>query len=220
MLCSEAASLDTPLVVEQWTSCLLGRVWQRRSLVPENRGLDPMFFLGRPILESFADVGGDGAKTVLTAVAQIDGGPLGSLARELADALTHATTPDWVGQVGTATIVRAFSDRVRGDGEALFLETDRVGESAHMVAVFIDARLGGMAKHLSLTRPFDPLNLPGESVDGGSFRFKEVNPALACKRVRVAIKRTDEGLSMLASERFAYYRALAIARITRHIARL
>lgn len=220
LLCREAASLGSPLLLEQWTSGLLGQVWQRRGLVPEDRGLDPMFFLARPILDSFAEVGGDGAKAALAAVAQIDGGRLGSLARELADSLDDATTPDWIAQVGTATIVRAFSDRARGDGEALLLEADGVGESAHMVAVFIDAKLGGMAKHLSLTRPLDPLNLAGESIDDGSLMFKKVDPVLACRRVRAAIKRTDDGLGMLADDGFAYYRALAIARTTHHVARL
>ena len=110
-----------------------------------------MFVVGKPILDACFSIGGRRGKTVLTAVAQMDRGQLGVVAGALAAALPKPRMPDWIANVGNATIVRAFSADWPGDGEAVLLQADRVGEDAHMVAAFISEEFGGIAKHLSLT---------------------------------------------------------------------
>jgi hypothetical protein len=217
-MCQQAASLARPLDLERWASSLLGKLWLRRSLMRPNRRTDPAFVLGERIVESFAAHGGSAGKTALVAVGRVDRGPLGSLARDLAASLEEVATPDWIAQVGTATVVRAFAQHSPGDGEALLLETDNVGESAHMVAAFINDRLDGIATTLTLTRPVDPSTPEfGEdgSASGGGLRFRAVDPVLACRRVRAAIGRTERALGAPVGDDFVEHRALAIARTTR-----
>ena len=177
-----------------------------------------MLVLGRPLLESLVDVGNVGAKTALLGVAGIETGQLGRLALGLADRLASVSVPDWVGDVGKVGIVRAFSGRSPGDGEALLLETDRTAYYPHMVAVFIADRLGGMAKHLALTRLIDPASpeFADDDVDCPQ-GFRLVDPVLACRRVRLAIERTDADPSPPVGDTFADCRALAIARTTRRL---
>jgi hypothetical protein len=215
-LCRHAALLDDPLALERWISSLLGRMWERRHRVPEYGGADPMRVLGEPILESVVQVGGPGAPLILRGVAQIDRGPLGLLASELAASLDDVAVPDWIEEVGAATIVQAFATCAPGDGEALMLASEPVGETDHMVAVFISDRLGGIAKHLSLTKlfdPSDPASQPGPA-KGRPMDFRLVDRVLASQRVRTAIELSDDAPIRAVGPEFADHRALAIARIT------
>jgi hypothetical protein len=141
---------------------------------------------------------------------------LGLLASELATSVADAAVPDWIEKVGAARIVQAFSAHAPGDGEALMLASEPVGETDHMLAVFISNRLGGIAKHLSLTKLFDPSD-PASHRDAGNgrpLRFRVVDHVLACQRVRTAIDLSDEASMGCVGPEFADHRALAIARIT------
>jgi hypothetical protein len=213
-LCRDVAAIDGALNLERWTSSLLGRVWERRHMVTEECETEvAMLAVGERLLESFATRGGSAARTALTAVAQIDRGALGLVAGEMATALAHAPIPDWVAQVGTARIVKAFATPGSGLEEALLLVPDHTAEP-HMVAVFITER--GIAKHLSLTTLFDPNDPPvpaGEPELPIARRFRPVVPNLACLRVRAAIERSNDALSRELGPEFADNRALAIARL-------
>jgi hypothetical protein len=98
------------------------------------------------------------------------------------------------------------------------LETDRTAYYPHMVAAFIADRLGGVAKHLALTRLIDPAcpEFADDEVDC-QHRFRLVDPVLACRRVRLAIERPDADPSLPVSDTFADCRALAIARTKRRL---
>jgi hypothetical protein len=212
--------MSDPFLLEQWTSSLLGHAWQRRGWVAPEPPVDPMLVLGRSLLESIFDVGSVGAKTALLGVAKIETGALGKLALALADSLPGLSVPGWIDEVGSAGIVRVLADRSPGDGEALLLEADATARHPHMLAVFISDRLGGMAKHLALTRVIDP-DAPETRQEQSDvdYRFRPVDPVLACKRVRVAIERTDADPEAPVGDTFAHYRALALARTTRRFAR-
>jgi hypothetical protein len=150
----------------------------------------------------------------LTAVAQMDRGPLGLLAGEMASALTDTTTPEWVAQVGSARIVEAFATPGSGLEEALLIVPDRTTEP-HMVAVFITER--GIAKHLSVTRLFDPRHPPAPPDEPDlprALAFRPVDHILASRRVRLAIERSDDAVSRQLGPEFADNRALAVARTT------
>jgi hypothetical protein len=219
-LCRQAALIEDPFVLEQWTSSLLGHAWQRRGWVAPEQRVDAMIALGRPVLESFFDVGSVGAKTALLGVAGIETGALGRLASALADSLPDVSVPGWIDEVGRAGIVRVIADCSPGDGEALFLEADPAACHPHMVAVFIADRLGGMAKHLALTQVIDT-DPPERGDEEHDFRYglRPVDPVLACRRVRLAIELTDVDPEAPVGETFADCRALAIARTTRRLAR-
>lgn len=216
LLCRQASSIDDPLALERFVSSLLGRLWERCEMVPDSGGVDPMRVLGEPIVDSVVEAGGLGGKLFLTALAQIERGALGLLAAERAASIPEVPVPDWVTQVGTASIVRAFSTYSPGDGEALMLASRTVGGTDHMVAVFIADRLGGIAKHLWLTRLFDPSD-PSAQADlqiAKPLDFRPVDHALACQRVRIAIDRSDAAPIGWVGPDFADHRALSIARIT------
>jgi hypothetical protein len=214
-LCRDVAAIDSPLNLERWTSSLLGRVWERRHFVTEACDTEvAMLALGERILESFAKRGGREAKIALTAVAQIDRGPLGLLAGEHATSLMSARIPNWVAQVGTARIVKAYGTPSPGPEEGLLLVPDQPAEP-HMVAVFITER--GIAKHLSLTQLFDPTDppaVPNEPNLATTLKFRPVDHHLACRRVRAAIERSDDAFHRQLGPEFADHRAITIARIT------
>lgn len=222
MLCRQAASFDRPLDLERWVSSLLGQLWLRRHRVPEDYCGDPLLYGGELMVGAFAKLGGTEGRTALTAVARIDHGPLGRLAGELAAPLRDVAIPDWVAQVGDAKIVRAFADSVPGSGEALLFDTDRTGDAAHMLAAFIRDQLGGIATVLRLTRrvdPFGPAVTGAGSASGKGLRLRPVDPVLACRRVLVAIERTDDApAALIDDEDYADDRAIAVARVTRHLA--
>jgi hypothetical protein len=62
-----------------------------------------------------------------------------------------------------------------------------------MVAVVVDARLGGVAKRLGLTRVIDPLDPDPQRSDTGGRGpgFRPMDPNVACREVRAAIALTD-----------------------------
>jgi hypothetical protein len=221
-LCRQAASLERPLDLERWVSSLLGQLWLRRHWVPGDYRGDPLLYGGEPMVRSFAQLGGTPGRTALTAIARIDQGPLGQLAGELATSLNRAPIPDWVAEVGTAKVVKAFAYSAPGDGEALLLDTDRDGDAAHMLAVFIREQLGGIATVLRLIRRIDPRDAAiTDAGDGEGLRLEQVDPVLACLRVHVAIERSDEApAALIDDEEYADDRAIAIARVTRHLAQL
>ena len=172
-----------------------------------------MLRAGEPILDSLVEVGTASAKTTLAAVGQLDHGLLGHCARRLAAAL-DGSPPGWLEEMGAARIERAFSDCRPRDGEALLLEARPPSGEPHMLAVFIDARMGGIAKHVDLMRVIDPAALPGsDDADRTGLRLIDVDPELACQRVCTAIDRADAASGLAASQRFVYYRALALARV-------
>jgi hypothetical protein len=177
-LCSESRLVRADL--ERWTSSLLGRLWERGSRIPLSPDDDPMLVVGAPILEAFMDVGGDVGKRVLTAIACIDRGPLGVVAGGMAAALPATPMPGVVSRVGEVRVRGGFSAYSPRDGEGVFFQVDADGHDAHMVAAFISERLGGIAKHLMLTRVIDPPE-PGTSSsdnagDGPGLRFRDGRP--------------------------------------------
>ena len=213
-LCMEAAAQGGAFELERWTSILLGRIWDRRGLALGHRSGDPMLAVGKPILESIVDVGGAPARTALAAVGRLDRGGLGRTASRLAQTI-DASIPSWIAEVGAASVVRAFTNHSPGDGEGFFLESEPVHGTAHMLAVFVDSRLGGIAKHLGVTRILGESDFAGEvgTAGGDPLRFTPVDPHLACMRVREAIELTDAAPGAVIGEGFADHRALAIARV-------
>jgi hypothetical protein len=191
---------------------VLGRVWLRRAPLPNPPGGDLMFLVGKPILDACVAIGGTKGKTVLRAIAQMDRGQLGVVAGVLADSIEKARSPRWMPEVGNAPITRAFSADATGDGEGVLLETDDGRNDAHMIAAFVSERLGGIVRWFRLLRVVDPLD---PAVTGGQeLHFTEVDPTLACRRLRAAIERTDAERAPAVDAEHSMHRALAIARCT------
>jgi hypothetical protein len=213
-LCTEAAAQSGALELERWTSLLLGQIWIRRRQAPDHCSDDPMLAVGTPVLESFVDVGGAPARMALAALGRLDRGGLGRAASRLAGTI-DAHIPPWIAEVGAASVVRAFADRSPGEGEAFLIESEPVQGTAHMLAVFVDSRLGGIARHLGLTRVLDQPDFERQAgtASGRTLGFRPVDPDLACFRVREGIEFTDAAPDSAIGESFAAHRALTIARV-------
>ena len=96
----------------------------------------------------------------------------------------------------------------------VFLEVRRNREDSHTLAVYIDYRANGIAKHLRLLRPISSVEeaLRDGEVESHAARIRPVEPALACARIRAAIESTDTARDPDLGEGFADLRALAIMR--------
>lgn len=207
-VCRDAARQPTSLRLEQWASMLLGAFWERRELAEGCRGADPVAVVGEPFLKAIARVGTRDAKVALLALARLDRGALGPTARELADGLGWWVSPR-VSAVGTARLVEALVASSPGDGEAILFRSDGTGSRGHMLAVYIDERLGRIAKHVALLRP-DALDQMTE--DGPKLHRADL--ATTCRNVAQAIKRTDAAANPPVNKSFSRYRAIALARFT------
>lgn len=199
------------LMLEQWASLQLGRIWNHRILGNWGADRDPMLDAGEWMLHCMAREATPEAKTALLAMGRIERGALGRVAREVAAGLA-GPTPEWLDDIGTASIAGAFSAKGPGGEEALLLQADTVGAGAHMIAVLISGHHEGLAKHVYPIQKIDPLS--PSTAFGSGMSFKAVKPQLACKRVRRAIERSDSAAGARLGESFSGYRALALARLT------
>ena len=213
-LCEDAAAQPTSLLLEQWASMVLGWFWERRKRVSGRPLIDRLAASGEPVLTSIAEVGSPKAKLALLALGRIDRGALGLRARQLAEQLS-SPLPPLVCEVGTARLVQAFHTSSAEDGEVIMFRSNGTGPRGHMVAAYIDARRGSLAKHVALLRSFDPLR-PDTAVDAAcsSLNFRRADLSAMCLKAGEAIGRTDAAINPPVDESFSRYRAIALARLS------
>lgn len=212
-MCRQVATIDAPLQLEMWTSWLLGQIWERCAVELTDGRVVRAFQGGVRNADELARAGEPGAMMALLALDSIDYGPIGERAWELALSIADYSLPSWIPWVGHADISGAMAAS-SPDGDLVLIEAWRPDES-HTIGVYIDHRLGGIAKHLGVLGPIDALLMDdSEWNEGESFmrEMRVVDPAWACRRVRAAIELTDARLDPPVGERFAELRALALSR--------
>jgi hypothetical protein len=211
-LCREARALTSVLEMECWISSVLGQLWEQRYEAPPLE-LERAFVLGAPVAEQLARSGVGGARLVLQAIACVDRGALGARCGQLADGLGAEPLPAWARRRRRVRVWRAVAAGIPGDGEVVCLGARGGGRPAHTLAVFVDERQGGVAKHIHL---LDSLEAWAEDVLGprGALGAPgvELTPAIAAERVVDAIRRTDENPDAIVEESVGALRALALAR--------
>jgi hypothetical protein len=213
-LCQDATAQPSSLFLEQWASMLLGAFWERCRLATRDHRRLTLLESGEPVLESIAGVGNADAKLALFALGRIDREALGARARELAEELSWPT-PSRVGEIGTARFTRAFLASSAGDGDVILFRSEGMGLPAHMLVVYIDARLRWIAKHVALLRELDPLRTDELAGDGDSpLNFRPVELEAMRGKAARAIKRTDASDDPPVNESFSNYRAIALARLS------
>src|ERR1700742_611096 len=153
-LCREALALTSALEAECWISSLLGQLWEQREQAAPLE-LDRAFVLGAPFVEQLARSGVPGARLALQSIAWIDRGGLGARCAQLADGLTREALPGWARGRRPVVVRRALSAGREGEGEILCLDVDGGGRIGHTLAVFVDARQAGVAKHIHVLTPID-----------------------------------------------------------------
>lgn len=156
----EAHELTSALDAELWASQLLGVFWDRRYTLPLGEAASPDYslILGEPLVEAVARLGGDGARTALSAIAIVDDGELGIRAGVLAQKLElEQAAPGWLGDVGEAEITGAavMREDVFDDASTVFLEARHPGGETHAIGVLIDNNLGHIAKDVLLADSID-----------------------------------------------------------------
>jgi hypothetical protein len=211
------ARFEDPLTLERWASSLLGRMWERTRRDRLQSKQDPGFALGIAMIEVIGLAGGRGAKMALHAIAQLDDGSVGWHAEEWGEHI-KAELPEWITNVAEAKLIRAASVCRPCDGEVIFIEVDQAAVGPHTLAVYVDDRLGGMAKHLALIQPLDSLDPTELKFIDDRGRAAKLAPAelvFACNRVRDAITQTDRTLEIPMPEEYANLRALALTRVWR-----
>jgi hypothetical protein len=212
-MCCYVATIDAPLQLEMWASWLLGQVWERCAVELVDGRVVRAFQGGVGNADELARAGEPGAMMALLALDGIDHGPIGERAWELALSVADYSLPSWIPWVGHADITRAMAAS-SPDGDMVLIEAWRPDES-HTIAVYIDHRLGGIAKHLGVIRPIDYLlEHDWDSDEDESFmrQMRVVDPAWACRRIRAASELTDTTPDPPVAERFAELRALALSR--------
>lgn len=211
-LCRRVAEITDPFTLEAWASSFLGRLWEQRDHADHDDGW--AFFLGGPVAEDIAEVGGRGAKAALMALARLDPTVFGFMCRELAGQLADVALPHWFAQVGDITVSRAVTagsiDETE-DGDVIVLGARR--RRAEMYSLAIGLEPGGMATCLITTWPFDvALERFGQQAEarGHPDAFREIEPAVACRRALQAMRQTDASPGADLHEFYGKVRALAL----------
>lgn len=211
-LCGEALALGSVLEMECWISSVLGQLWEQRYEAPPLE-LEPAFVLGVPVAEQLARSGVPGARLVLQAIASVDRGALGARCAQLVDGLHREPLPSWARRRRSARVWRAVAAGIRGDGEVVCLGARGGGRPSHTLAVFVDERQGGVAKHIHV---LDALEVWAEQVLGprGTLGAPgvELTPPAAAERIVDAIRRTDESRDAIVEDSVGALRALALSR--------
>ena len=214
----DVAGLTGPLDVELWASHILGAMWERRADLPLDEHRDFALVYGQPLVEAIARIGGAGARDALSAMAAVDDGELGVLARGLAKRLPQpGSEPAWLPCVGETTITAAavMREDVFDDGFTVFLEARHATGDTHAVGVYIDNNLGVMAKDIlladSISRVAEIMRENPDS-EGGELRLEPLDPAVAAAEIHAAMELTEMTLDPPVTEDYPALRALAILR--------
>ncbi len=212
----EAEGLTGPLDAELWASRLLGTFWEQRANGGLHESVDYAMVYGAPVVKAIGRLGGAGARLALTAIAAVDGGELGGVARELLERLPHQTHEPivpWLGEVGEATITAAavMREHVFEDGLTMFLEARHSTGETHAVGVYIDNNLGVIAKDILLAESIELVAevMRDSPPDDGELRLEQVDPAVAASEIHAAMELTEMTLDPPVSEDYAGLRALA-----------
>ena len=210
-------ALPSPLEVELWASHMLGTMWEQRTGLPLDEFEDYALVYGGPLMEAIARTDGPGPRIALMAIAAVDDGELGGVARGLAVGLPKLDSePPWLPCVGEATITSAavMREDIFDDGFTVFLEARHQTGDTHAVGVYIDNNLGRMAKDILLADSIDRVAevMRGNPAGGGELSLDRIEPAAAAAEIHAAMELTEMTWDAPVSEDYAALRALAMLR--------
>jgi hypothetical protein len=216
----EANELTSALDAELWASQLLGVFWNQRYTLPLEEAASPDYslILGEPLIEAVARLGGEGARTALSAIAIVDDGELGARGVELAQKLElEKAAPSWLGDVGEAEITGAavMREDLFDDASTVFLEARHPSGETHAIGVLIDNNLGHMAKDILLADSIDRVaEVMGKHPrSDGELTLERIAPGVAVGRIDAAIELTEMTLDPPVSDDYARLRGLAMLRV-------
>jgi hypothetical protein len=163
--------------------------------------------MGGALAEGLARHGGRGGRLVLHAIGRLAVGGLGALGAKLARQLEDEL-PAWSDDIGRSKVTAAMCATAPGDGTSILFEVAGAGMVDHGVAVFVDVRRGGIAKHLGLVLGADQRPDDCASDLGGA----PTDVRDAARMVLDAIAITDSRPDAPVGETYAQLRTMVIAR--------
>jgi hypothetical protein len=213
-LCSEVEVIDDPLTLELWVSSLAGEIWDRRRRHGHDdvMGKDPGFEFAAATIEAIADVGGQGAKIALLAIAELADYPERQHAKTWAATIEDASKPPWFAKIGKARVVQAAVAYWPCEAELVVFEAEQRGFGRHALMVDIDNLHGGAATDIELHDTLESAVAPLATDFRGMDRFQSVDPALACRRTLCALWLTDDRPGLRVGERYAELQEIALTR--------
>jgi len=195
-ICQTAATFDSALDAEQWASALLGTWWPMSIGADAEERFEEE--VGRPLVAAIGRAGGADALAALHAFAQVCDTQLGFEAQAEADRLLHggAPWPAWGDAIMDVEILRTavLRERVFDDGITVLIEARHGDEERHVVGVYIDHNLGGMAKDILLAESIDAIEqtlAAGQPGELAAIELETIPPAEAEARIRAAMELTD-----------------------------
>lgn len=208
-----------PFEAERWASWVHGKIWEQRYKAPPTRHLDWALVLGAQIAEDVAELGDGDAKACLHALSWADQGPFGALCEKLISDLGEIELPAWAERIGDVELSRAAFDRREGDATIVLFDVRRDGSDPHTLAVYVDERHGGIARHLHLMLPFEemPVAGGGNARADSPFWFVPADVGWACREAQRAVGLTDAAEDPPLGEIYAENRAMTLARVAPYV---
>lgn len=220
MIARAAAGIESALEAEAWAAQLLGRFREQRHGLPlsEAVGVDPALLFGEPLVARLATFSDAGSAIALAAIAELDDGELGLLAKELlTSSPAEASAPTWIEEIGESEIVGAavISEAVFDDARTVLLESRHPDGETMAVGVLIDRNLGGLAKDVLLADSIE--QVAGafgrhSAEEEAELELNCIDPGVAAGLIRAAIALTDMTWDPPVTDDFWSGRALALLR--------
>lgn len=161
------------------------------------------------LVAAFEEIGGTAAVVMLRALAFVAGGQVGPAAAEAAARLTSkgVLVPSWVEYIGSATPTEAWAlrDDHYDDGIGLLVEFSMPDRAPHVLSVYVDHNLGGIAKIIGLCRSKAEMESP-------DLPLEPIGLSEAGARLRAALDAVPLALRMGRACEAAELHALARAR--------
>lgn len=193
-----AARIESALEAEQWASDLLGIFARMRYELPLAEGvrIEPAMLYGEPVVRALARRSDAGAGVALAAIAELDPGELGVIAKESIDsAEARRRLPGWAAEIGELRIVGAavMQEDVFDDAREVFLEARHADGSGCAVGVLIDHNLGGLAKDVVIAGSIDEVEavIRTSSDDAAKLSIEPLAPGVASGLISAALALTD-----------------------------
>jgi hypothetical protein len=220
-LADEAGELGAPLDAELWASELLGTFWAALgdlTLEQADDVDDPALEFGGPLLELLARIGDRGAAIAIQALAVVDDGELGLVAKGVVEDqgldVIGGQLPAWAADIGELEITQAavIRESVFDDAVTVLLEGRHPDGELLAVSVLINHNYGGLAVDALAIESVDGVRLNSDDDDDEveEFSLDPIDVGEAADLIDSAILQTDDTWDPPVTEEYWSARALAL----------
>ncbi len=215
---AEGGGLSGPIECESYASNLAS-FWESGT-VTTTLGTDGAAAIGYSVIERLRRSRERAvAGQLLAGLAAVAGEPIGELADAFLGelALRPSETPPWFGSVGYARAIRAgrIEDPTTEDGAIVMVDLLWPCGERGGVSVFIDRRLGGLAKHILAGPSIDHNRAEIDAHEGRRWPFEVLSAGDAAALIGEALERTAASADPPVGPTLAPLRAFVRSQIRR-----